>query len=61
MRRLHANRKYTNLTEIVPEADRKQFSQIIDIKEDGTHALTATFLREIDHAIATAAEARRDS
>ena len=45
----------------VPEADRKQFSQIIDIKEDGTHTLTASFQREINHAIAAAVSARRDS
>ena len=58
IRRLHVQRAYTNLTNVVDDMTRAQFSPLLTLNRDGTCTLTATFLRAID-AAKTAHETRR--
>ena len=50
MRRLHANREYTNLTAVVPERDRLRFRQLIGISQTGKGSITPAFQSRIDAA-----------
>ena len=41
MRKLYANRMYTNLTGVVPESDRKKYTSLVTITLDGQSTLTS--------------------
>ena len=58
IRLLHVQRAFTNLTNVVGDETRAQFSSLLMLSRDGTCALTAAFLRAID-AAKTAHEDRR--
>ena len=61
MRRLWIARRFTNLTEVVPEETRKKFPERADIYTDGTHALAPALTAAIQAAekVATDAEDAR--
>ena len=50
MRRMYANRLYTNLVEVVPEKDRDRFPRLIEISQTGTFKLTQAFTAAVDKA-----------
>jgi hypothetical protein len=58
MRRLYANRLYSNLVEVVPEVDRDRFANLIAIGETGTFTLTHTFQAAVDAATRNADRGR---
>ena len=58
IRRLHVQRAFTDLTNVVDDETRAQFSSLLTLNRDGTCALTPAFLRAID-AAKTAHEDRR--
>ena len=53
MRRMYANRLYTNLVEVVPEKDRDRFPRLIEISQTGTFKLTQAFSTAVDKAVKT--------
>ena len=57
MRRMYANRKYTNLTAVVPEKDRDRFNRLIEIKQDGSSRIMPAFQAKIDAAERAVAQA----
>ena len=58
MRRMYANRLYTNLVEVVPEKDRDRFPRLIEISQTGTFTLNRAFTAAIDAAAQNATNAR---
>ena len=60
IQKLHTTRVYTHLTEVVPDDERKRYSELANINHDGSYALSDAFQREIDAADA-AAKARHDA
>ena len=57
MRRMYANRLYSNLVEVVPEEDRDRFTRLIEISQTGTFKLTQAFSTAVDKAAKSAANA----
>ena len=60
IQKLYTTRVYTHLTEVVPEDERKAYSALANINQDGSYSLSDAFQREIDAADA-AAKARHDA
>ena len=58
MRRMYANRLYTNLVEVVPEKDRDRFPRLIEISQTGTFKLTQAFSTAVDKATKQAEQIR---
>ena len=54
MRKLYANRLYTNLTGVVPDADRDKYTSLVTIATDGQSTLTPSFTQAITNADAAA-------
>ena len=58
MRRLYANRLYSNLVEVVPEVDRDRFATLVAIGQTGTFTLTHAFQAAVDTATRNADRGR---
>ena len=56
MRRLYANRLYSNLVEVVPEVDRDRFANLIAIGQTGLFTLARAFQAAVDAAIKNAVD-----
>ena len=54
---LYANRLYTNLTGVVPDADRDKYTSLVTIATDGQSTLTPSFTQAITNADAAATAA----